>query len=210
MGEGQLGHLVHRSPGCCATCSSANSCAGLSAPRPVSRVPARKAWTIRRKAVEDGAHIRVRIRSGALAGHGPILACPDRQAHDHGSFDGVDIYGIPYTCDRTIRLNDVPDIAEELGDFTTTSRTLLISVIAVALGFMSAYLALALLALIERCTNLFFFLRYSRAPVSPAANALGPWAIAVPVAGALVIGVMARYGSERIRGHGIPEAIEAI
>ncbi len=82
--------------------------------------------------------------------------------------------------------------------------------IAVALGFMSAYLALALLALIQRCTNLFFFLRWSGLPVSPAANALGPWAIAVPVAGALVIGVMARYGSERIRGHGIPEAIEAI
>ena len=46
--------------------------------------------------------------------------------------------------------------------------------------------------------------------MTPEAHTLGPWVILVPVAGALVIGVMARYGSERIRGHGIPEAIEAI
>jgi chloride channel protein, CIC family len=32
----------------------------------------------------------------------------------------------------------------------------------------------------------------------------------VPVAGSLIIGLMARFGSEKIRGHGIPEAIEAI
>src|SRR5213594_4194703 len=32
----------------------------------------------------------------------------------------------------------------------------------------------------------------------------------VPIIGGLIIGLMARYGSERIRGHGIPEAIEAI
>ena len=46
--------------------------------------------------------------------------------------------------------------------------------------------------------------------VSPAGNRLGYWEVLVPVAGALVIGAMARYGSERIRGHGILEAIEAI
>src|SRR5205823_337900 len=46
--------------------------------------------------------------------------------------------------------------------------------------------------------------------VSPAANRLGAWALAVPVGGGLVVGLMARYGSERIRGHGIPEALEAI
>ena len=46
--------------------------------------------------------------------------------------------------------------------------------------------------------------------MSPAGHHLGPFVILVPVVGALIIGVMARYGSERIRGHGIPEAIEAI
>src|SRR5205823_14304049 len=52
--------------------------------------------------------------------------------------------------------------------------------------------------------------RWSVQVRSPAANRLGPGAIAVPVAGSLVVGVMARYGSERIRGHGIPEAMETI
>ena len=64
--------------------------------------------------------------------------------------------------------------------------------------------------LISFFTNLFFFQRLSTASVSPADNTLGLWVLVVPVLGALVIGVMARYGSERIRGHGIPEAIEAI
>src|SRR5205085_955089 len=67
-----------------------------------------------------------------------------------------------------------------------------------------------LLKLIGFFTNLFFFQRLSSAMVSPASHTLGPWVVAVPVIGALIIGVMARYGSERIRGHGIPEAIEAI
>jgi H+/Cl- antiporter ClcA len=81
---------------------------------------------------------------------------------------------------------------------------------AVAIGLISAFVALGLLKLIGLFTNLFFFGRWSSALVSPAGNHLGWWEIGVPVAGALIIGVMARYGSERIRGHGIPEAIEAI
>ncbi len=75
---------------------------------------------------------------------------------------------------------------------------------------LSAFVALALLKLIGLFTNLFFYQRWSTALVSPAGNHLGNWAVLVPVAGALIIGLMARYGSERIRGHGIPEAIEAI
>jgi H+/Cl- antiporter ClcA/Mg2+/Co2+ transporter CorC len=59
-------------------------------------------------------------------------------------------------------------------------------------------------------TNVFFFQRLSTALITPEGHTLGPLVIVVPVAGALIIGVMARYGSERIRGHGIPEAIEAI
>ena len=55
-----------------------------------------------------------------------------------------------------------------------------------------------------------FVVKKSTALVTPAGHTLGPFVILVPVAGALVIGVVARYGSERIRGHGIPEAIEAI
>jgi chloride channel protein, CIC family len=99
---------------------------------------------------------------------------------------------------------------EKLGDFTITPRVMLISVLAVAIGFVSAFIALALLKLIGFFTNLFFFQRWSSSMASPAANHLGAWEIAVPVVGALIIGFMARFGSERIRGHGIPEAIEAI
>ena len=98
----------------------------------------------------------------------------------------------------------------KLGDFTSTPRMITISGMAIFIGLVSAFVALALLKLIGFFTNLFFFGRWSAALVSPAGNHLGWWEILVPVAGALVIGVMARYGSERIRGHGIPEAIEAI
>jgi len=97
-----------------------------------------------------------------------------------------------------------------LGDFTTTPRVILISLLAIVIGIIGAYVALILLRLIGFFTNLFFFGRLSTALTSPAGNGLGILVILVPVMGGLVIGLMARYGSERIRGHGIPEAIEAI
>jgi CIC family chloride channel protein len=109
-----------------------------------------------------------------------------------------------------VTTTDSRDIAEELADFTATTRLLPIAAMGIGIGAVSAYLAAALLALIGFFTNLFFFQRLSTALVTPEAHTLGPWVILVPVAGALVIGIMARYGSERIRGHGIPEAIEAI
>jgi CIC family chloride channel protein len=102
------------------------------------------------------------------------------------------------------------DPAESLGDFTATPRLLLISVFATGIGMVSAFVALGLLKLIGLFTNLFFFQRFSTALITPEAHTLGPFVIIVPVIGALIIGFMARYGSERIRGHGIPEAIEAI
>jgi CIC family chloride channel protein len=98
----------------------------------------------------------------------------------------------------------------KLADFTMSARTLWIVVLALGIGLVSAYVALALLRLIGIFTNLFFFHRWSTALVSPASNLLGWWEVAVPMVGALIIGLMARFGSERIRGHGIPEAIEAI
>lgn len=99
---------------------------------------------------------------------------------------------------------------EELGDFTTTWRVLPISLLAMGIGVICAYVALALLRLIGIFTNLFYYGRWGTDLVSPAGNHLGYWSVLVPIGGALIIGVMARFGSERIRGHGIPEAIEAI
>ncbi|HET8933123.1 MAG TPA: chloride channel protein [Polyangiales bacterium] len=98
----------------------------------------------------------------------------------------------------------------ELGDFTTTTRVVPIALLAMLIGVLSALLAVALLSLINLFTQLFFFQRWSFQPASPADNQLGLWQVVVPVIGALIIGVMARYGSERIRGHGIPEALESI
>jgi len=102
------------------------------------------------------------------------------------------------------------DPAETLGDFTATPRLLLISLFAICIGIVGAFVALGLLKLIGLFTNLFFFQRFSTALITPEAHTLGPFVIIVPVIGALIIGFIARYGSERIRGHGIPEAIEAI
>ena len=99
---------------------------------------------------------------------------------------------------------------QELGDFTATWRVLPISLLAIGIGVVCAFVALALLRLIGLFTNLFYYGRWGTALVSPAGNHLGYWSVLVPVGGALIIGVMARFGSERIRGHGIPEAIEAI
>ena len=97
-----------------------------------------------------------------------------------------------------------------LGDFTTTWHVIPITLLAMVIGIFSAFVALALLRLIGFFTNLFFFQRVSTSLVSPAGNKLGWIEVFVPMIGGLVIGFMARYGSERIRGHGIPEAIEAI
>src|SRR5947209_5682868 len=100
--------------------------------------------------------------------------------------------------------------AEELGDFTTTWRVLPISGIAIVIGVLSAYVAVGLLRLIGLCTNLFCYGRVRTDLVSPAGHHLGYFVIFIPIIGGLLVGLLARFGSDRIRGHGIPEAIEAI
>ena len=102
------------------------------------------------------------------------------------------------------------DNSERLGDFTTTARVIPISLLAIGIGLVSTFVAWALLRLIAFFTNAFYYGRVSTLLVSPAGNHLGWFAVLIPVAGGLVIGLMARYGSERIRGHGIPEALESI
>jgi chloride channel protein, CIC family len=89
-------------------------------------------------------------------------------------------------------------------------RILVISAIAVGIAFFAALAAEALIALIGLITNLGFYGRLSLAFTSPRDNALGAAVIVIPILGALVVGVMARYGSPAIRGHGIPEAMERV
>ncbi len=95
-------------------------------------------------------------------------------------------------------------------DFATNGRLLLLSGFALLIGGLSTGGAMALLAAIRFFTNLLFFQTLSLADRSPADNRLGPAMILVPALGGLIVGLMARYGSEMIRGHGIPEAIESI
>lgn len=89
------------------------------------------------------------------------------------------------------------------GDFTTSARMLPIAGLGIVLGVIGAFLAWLLLKLIAVFTNLFFFLRLSARDVEPADANIGLWVLLIPVVGGLIIGLMARYGSERIRGHGI-------
>jgi H+/Cl- antiporter ClcA/CBS domain-containing protein len=95
-------------------------------------------------------------------------------------------------------------------DFALNRRLPAISALAALIGVVSTVAAVVLLKLIRFFTNLFFYGQLSLADRSPAHNTLGPWVVLIPVLGGLVVGLIARYGSEKIRGHGIPEAIEAI
>jgi H+/Cl- antiporter ClcA/CBS domain-containing protein len=99
---------------------------------------------------------------------------------------------------------------DQLADFSTNRRVLLLSAMSLVIGAFSALVAYVLIWLIAAITNLAFYHRFSAAPAIPQGNHLGYWVVLVPVVGALIIGLMARFGSEKIRGHGIPEALEAI
>jgi H+/Cl- antiporter ClcA len=104
-----------------------------------------------------------------------------------------------------------PRDLSHLGDFATTRRVLTIAALALPIGALSAGVAWCLLRLIGLITNLVFYQRFGTALVAPGEGHHSPLLILLaPVCGGLVIGLMARFGSEKIRGHGIPEAIESI
>jgi H+/Cl- antiporter ClcA/CBS domain-containing protein len=89
-------------------------------------------------------------------------------------------------------------------------RLVLLSFLAVAIGILAGVIAYVLYNLIALCTNLVFFHQWSLQFVSPRHHALGAWVILMPVLGGLIVGLMAKFGSRKIRGHGIPEAMEAV
>jgi H+/Cl- antiporter ClcA len=89
-------------------------------------------------------------------------------------------------------------------------RVVRLAALSAVLAAVAALAAQVLVALINLITNLAFYSRFSAEPVSPANHALGPWSVIVPIAGALIVGLMARFGSPAIRGHGIPEAMEQV
>ncbi len=90
------------------------------------------------------------------------------------------------------------------------SRVLRLSLFAGLLAAVAAWVAQGLVLLINWVTNLAFYGRWSWVFASPAQHHLGGWVLVVPVLGGVVVGLMARFGSVAIRGHGIPEAMEQI
>lgn len=99
----------------------------------------------------------------------------------------------------------------KLGDFSTDPRQLgVLAGLAVPLGALAACLALVLLRAIGLITNLAYFGRASTTLVSPTTAHWGAGTVLIPVIGGLIVGLIARYGSEKIRGHGIPEALQSI
>jgi chloride channel protein, CIC family len=99
---------------------------------------------------------------------------------------------------------------DTLRDFAADPRVLLLAAMALVTGTMGAFAAWVLLKLIALFTNVAYFQHFSNATVHFEGMHLPLWTIAVPVAGSLIVGFMAYFGSEKIRGHGIPEALEAI
>jgi len=89
-------------------------------------------------------------------------------------------------------------------------RVLIICGISVLLAIAAAFIAQGLMCLINLVTNISFFGRFSVLYAPPAENHLGFWVIFIPIIGGVIVGLMARYGSRAIRGHGIPEAMEQV
>jgi CIC family chloride channel protein len=86
----------------------------------------------------------------------------------------------------------------------------LISGLAAMIGILAGFIAYALYDLIGLITNLAFYHEWSFHFRSPEHTTLGAWVILTPVIGGVIVGFMAKYGSEKIKGHGIPEAMEAL
>ncbi len=128
-----------------------------------------------------------------------------------------DADGTPASDRHLQRLPIAPSMAPALETVRTPAervtvdrRTLSVSGLAVGLGLVTALIARLLTALIGLITNLAFHGRLSASFASPAGNHLGWLVVGVPVVGGLLVGLMARYGSKAIRGHGIPEAMEQV
>ncbi|GAO37966.1 putative chloride channel [Sphingomonas changbaiensis NBRC 104936] len=100
--------------------------------------------------------------------------------------------------------------APKLADHSADRRMLVLMAMALVTGTGGAAAAWVLLKLIALVTNLIWYQRLSAESLPIAAAATGPLVLLAPVLGALAIGLMARFGSDKIRGHGIPEALEAI
>lgn len=128
-------------------------------------------------------------------------------AFRHHAAAGATTDGLPVapSLDVTLQEARVPHQAT-----LVDRQVVLISSLAMLVAFAAALIAHLLTGLIGLVTNFAYYGRFSTAFVTPADNHLGLLAIFVPVIGGIIVGFMARYGSQAIRGHGIPEAMEQV
>jgi CIC family chloride channel protein len=89
-------------------------------------------------------------------------------------------------------------------------RMVLVSFLAGGIGLLAGLIAFVLYKLIGLFTNIFFYHRFVADFISARHNTLGLWVIPIPVIGGIIVGFMAKYGTSKIKGHGIPEAMEAV
>ena len=106
--------------------------------------------------------------------------------------------------------NRTPVIAPPSFSQPVPFRVVLVSALAAAIGLVGGVVAFALYKLIGLFTNLFFFHQWASGFTSLRFHHLGYWVILVPVLGGVIVGIMAKYGTPKIKGHGIPEAMEAV
>jgi len=111
------------------------------------------------------------------------------------------------TANETLAVSGVSPVAPAA---PANFRIVLISFLAAGIGLLAGIVAYILYKLIGLFTNLFFFHEWTTTFRSVGGHHLGAWVIGVPVIGGLIVGVMAKYGSSKIKGHGIPEAMEAV
>ncbi len=88
-------------------------------------------------------------------------------------------------------------------------RVFYLSIQAIINAIIIGGIAKFLVLLINLITNISFYGKFSFASVT-ITNHLGVFIIIIPIIGGLIVGIMARFGSAAIRGHGIPEAMEQV
>jgi H+/Cl- antiporter ClcA len=115
----------------------------------------------------------------------------------------------PLPIDNALAL-DVAAVNAPPSESTVDLRLPTISAVSIAIGIGGGIIAKILIALINLITNIVFYSRVSTVARGPMHAHVGAWVLVIPVAGAVVVGLMARFGSKAIRGHGIPEVMEKV
>jgi H+/Cl- antiporter ClcA len=118
------------------------------------------------------------------------------------------------TSDKSSRPATIGITGEQVGDVRLANpaefRMVLISFLAGGVGLLAGLIAFVLYKLIGLFTNIFFYHRFAADFISARHTQIGLWIIVTPVIGGIIVGFMAKYGTPKIKGHGIPEAMEAV